>query len=305
MLLSAFSFVLVAPYLWHIKQTTGEWNLSKKIKLEVLIGPKNFVKEDNIREVSVIRKHTQGFLLFTSKSVNSFHPLLLIFLLFGLVKRKTIPYHKREEFFLASFLGIHLFVIYFMAANYSIFREGHIVASSFSGRHVLPLVVISFFWMSMGIGEVRERIYEWIVSKRDGIFSLNLYRRVLVVIVAVIALLILPKTLKPQGVDKLGGKIAGIWIKENFGKKAPVIMTNMPQVAYYAMGNPIKLPETSCEKIVRSAKRKADYLVINCRDIEKWSPNLLKLCGESASLKMVFEYQKKRRDRVIVYRIID
>jgi hypothetical protein len=82
-------------------------------------------------------------------------------------------------------------------------------------------------------------------------------------------------------------------------------MTNMPQVAYYAMGNPIKLPETSCEKIVRSAKRKADYLVINCRDIEKWSPNLLKLCGESASLKMVFEYQKKRRDRVIVYRIID
>ena len=304
-LLSAFSFVLVAPYLWHIRQTTGEWNLSKKIKLEVLIGPKSFVKEDNIRDVSVIRKHTQGFLLFTSKSVNSFHPLLLIFLLFGLVKRKTIPYQKREEFFLASFFGIHLFVLYFMAANYSIFREGHIIASAFSGRHVLPLVVISFFWMGMGIGEVRERIYGWIVSKRDGVFSSNLSRRVLVVILAVIALSILPKTLKPQGVDKLGGKIAGIWIKENSGKKAPIIMTNMPQVAYYAMGNPIRLPKTSYKKIISSAKIKVDYLVINCRDIEKWSPNLLKLCGKNDSLKMVFEYQEKRQDRVIVYRIID
>lgn len=304
-LLSAFSFVLVVPYLWHIKQTTGEWNLSKKIKLEVLIGPKSFVKENNVREVSVIKKYTQGFLLFTSKSVNSFHPLLLIFLLFGLVKRKTIPYQKREEFFLACFFGIHLFVIYFMSANYSIFREGHIVASSFSGRHVLPLVVISFFWMSMGIWEARERIYGWIVSKRDGVFSSNLYRRVLVVLLAVIALSILPKTLKPQGVDKLGGKIAGIWIKENSGKKVSIIMTNMPQVAYYAMGNPIKLPKASCKKIISSAKREADYLVINCRDIEKWYPNLPKLCGESDSLKMVFDYREKRQDRVIVYRVID
>ena len=310
-LLSAFSFILVVPYLWHIRQTTGEWNLSKKIKLEVLIGPKSFVKEDKIREVSVIRKHTQGFLLLTSKSAKSFHPLLLIFLLFGLVKRKTIPYQKREEFFLASFLGIHLFVLYFMAANYSVFREGHIVASSFSSRHVLPLVVISFFWMSMGIWEVRERIYKWIVSKRDAVCSLNLSRRVLVVILAVIALSILPKTLKPQEVDKLGGKIAGIWIKENSGKEAPIIMTNMPQVAYYAMGTPIRLPKTSCkkiagpEKIVGSAKRKADYLVINCRDIEKWSPNLLKLCEKSNSLKMVFDYREKRRDRVIVYKVID
>ena len=195
--------------------------------------------------------------------------------------------------------------LYFMAANYSIFREGHIIASAFSGRHVLPLVVISFYWMSMGIGEVRERIYGWIVSKRDGVFSWNLSRRVLVVILAVIALSILPKTLKPQGVDKLGGKIAGIWIKENSGKKAPVIMTNIPQVAYYAMGNPIRLPKTPYKKIISSAKIKVDYLVINCKDIEKWSPNLLKICGKNDSLKMVFEYQKKKQDRVIVYRIID
>ena len=304
-LLSAFSFVLVVPYLWHIRQTTGEWNLSKKIKLEVLIGPKSFVKEDNIRDVSVMKKYTQGFLLFTAKSVNSFHPLLLIFLLFGLVKRKTIPYQKREEFFLASFFGIHLFVLYFMAAHYSVFREGHIIASSFSGRHVLPLVVISFFWMGMGIEEVRERIYRWIVSKRDGVFSLNLSQRVLVVILAVIALAILPKTLKPQGTDKLGGKIAGIWIKENSEKKSPVIMTNMPQVAYYAMGNPIELPKNPYKKVVISRMRKADYLVVNFDDTESLTPTLLKICGESASLKMVFEYQKERQDRIIVYKIID
>ena len=198
-----------------------------------------------------------------------------------------------------------------MSANYSFFREGHIVASAFSGRHVLPLVVISFFWMSMGIWEVRERIYKWIVSKRDAVCSLNLSRRVLVVILAVIALSILPKTLKPQGTDKLGGKIAGIWIKENSGKKAPIIMTNMPQVAYYAMGTPIGLPKISCkkfagsEKIVGSAKIKADYLVINCKGIENRSPNLLKLCEKSNSLKMVFDYREKRRDRVIVYKVID
>lgn len=301
--LSIFSFSLVIPYAWHIKQTTGEWNLSKKKNIEILIGQKNVGNEDDAKVTPTIRRHYQGSLLFFSKLSSCFHPLMLILLFFGLIKRKVIPYQKKAEIYLASFFILHLGLLYCLAVNYSCFQNSQIVWYSLSSRHFMPLVVISFFWISMGVYEIRERIYGWMVLRGKNNFSQNLSRTILIFILAVITLSLLPKTLKPQRMDKLGRKIAGIWIEKHTNKKNPGIMTDMPRVAYYGRGKIIN-PGTFLDIVKDTNGRKVDYVVVNNRYIKQWPPDFIKSCQESDFLNMVFKYQEKKGDKIIVYEVI-
>ncbi len=293
--LSIFSFSLVAPYMWHIKQTTGEWNLSKKKKIEVLVGKENIGSGDNTNAVPTIRRYAGGFLVLVSKSVKSFHPPLLILLIFGLIKRKVIPYQRKEELFLASFFVFHLVLLYMIAVNYNVFHNGYPVLHTLSSRHALPMVVVSFFWMGMGILEIRGRIYGWMISGKNGSRSPNLSRNILIIILAVIILGILPKTLKPQREDKLGHKIAGTWIKEHSLIEVPVIATNLPRVSYYAEGKLIRLSKISPDEIDSLKKMKANFLVIGDRG--HGLPDFLK------AWQTIFQYKERKGGRVMVYRL--
>jgi hypothetical protein len=82
-------------------------------------------------------------------------------------------------------------------------------------------------------------------------------------LVMILLITILPASLKPQRLDKIGYKEAGLWLRGQ-APSSPLIMTGDPRVAYYADGTYALIPpEATPEEIVaKGEKEKADYLVI-------------------------------------------
>ncbi len=82
--------------------------------------------------------------------------------------------------------------------------------------------------------------------------------------------MMLPKTLKPQRVEKLPEKWAGIWIKGQSGT-GTTIFTTLPRVPYYADGvweavDPAK--DRLDQVLAAMAKKNATYFVIDGEEVE-------------------------------------
>jgi hypothetical protein len=109
--------------------------------------------------------------------------------------------------------------------------------TGFSGRHVLPFLVFSIYW----IGEGFLAIHEWLVGRVSGRWHnrrLGISQKpafILSVLVLTVLVVVLPKTLKPLRYERLTEKQAGAWIKDQSGGEKTVFGT-VPHVAYYAGG---------------------------------------------------------------------
>jgi hypothetical protein len=107
-----------------------------------------------------------------------------------------------------------------------------------SGRHVLPLLLISIFW----VGEGLVTIHQWISKKIETqslMLPIDPKRKpsiVFAILLGVLLAIVLPKTLKPQRYERLPEKWAGVWIANQCGK-GMTLFTTVPRVAYYADGN--------------------------------------------------------------------
>jgi len=172
----------------------------------------------------------------------------------------------------------------------------------FSGRHVLPLLLVSIYW----IGEGFVTIHQW-VSGRAASFMLFRHmepgRRssvTLMILLALVLATMLPKTLKPQRVEKLPEKWAGIWIRDQSGTGS-LIFTTLPRVPYYADGvweavDPAK--DRLDQVLAAMAKKNATYFVIDGEEIERF-PELTD--PAQRNLLEVMRYENKKMDTVIIY----
>jgi len=134
-----------------------------------------------------------------------------------------------------------------------------IILSSFfirdSVRYLLPAIFMSYLWAGLGFVKVRDFIDRR--YKRHP--NLNTF-----VIVTVLVLSIVPLSLKPQRLDKIGRKEVGLWLRERSLSK-PLIVTNVPRVAYYAGGSHIRIYNLAMpiESIIKIGKdNNANYLVL-------------------------------------------
>ena len=118
-------------------------------------------------------------------------------------------------------------------------------------------------------------------------------------LVLVVALTLLPKALKSQGLEKLPLKEAALWIKEKGGKTCPTIMSNEPLVAYYAGGKHLLIPGVTYEKFVEYTKaNRVDFLVFEERDIRSGEQFLSQLQPER------FQKVPLREEGVLVYEVL-
>lgn len=283
--------MLVSPALLYLRGKTGRWHWARAeeiprlafsdIKMSAI--KKNFdqikvMPWDNRPEgqialirlkafLSLARDHRIGVigLELWSKFLKAMHPILFIILVFGVIKRKVVRYHKEEDLFLVSVLAMIVVVL---------FRYGTVTAYV-GTRHMMAPVTLCLAWAGAGLVEVEHRIRNiFPIEKltRPRIAGMTSIEWALVIL---IILALLPKTLASQRFEKRPIREAGVWIKEN-GPKSPVVMCQggLARVAFYADGTFLEIPRDQ-DLFEYAKKSQATFLALNEKSIEKTHPGLI------------------------------
>ena len=306
------SFILItSPYIFYLRSYTGTWTISRKPAINrvvVLIKEKLFFQKREDKRIKEFDHFIQKLQQEGNKSgsglakwlkvtgsflkffVTTCHPLLFLFFIVGLTKRRVMP-SWRGEGFLISNLILYAPILFWLASS-----------SYISHRYFVPFVVLCLVWSGRGLIEVLLWLQEEISSKRWKKICF-LESRGLLSLTLITVLAVLPFTIHPQGTGKIGRKEAGLWIKNN-SPSQPSIYTNMVRVNYYAGGKLIFLKEEAvsyAELIRRAEKEGADFLVISDKSIEDICPDFSEL-RRPEDLKEVFR-ASGGKETVIVYRV--
>ena len=298
LLLFLSSALLFLPYLIHLKETTGVWTLSRAKTISGFLGLGGMGDE-----VSIYYK-----ILFSLKKLNTeifsiYHPLYIFLLVIGLLKRR-FSHFRTGEGFLFLFCALHYVVLFLLVLNITEWGGEEMArAVHFSGRHVLPLLLFSVYW----VGEGFLTIYQWILKKAES-HRLPLYlgsnRKSAIVFVTLLILIlaiVLPKTLKPQRYERLPEKWAGVWIKNQSGQGAK-IFTTTPRVAFYADGEceHIDFKRDKSDRIeTLMTEKKAQYFVIRGRETIDY-PQEIGFIEKHFAEAICFE--EKGMEKIVVYR---
>ena len=301
LLLLLASGIFIFPYLLYLREITGEWTLSKTKSIEGLLGL------EGIREGA---SFFMNRVFYTLKKLNLefiaiYHPLYILLFFIGLWKKRASLF-KGGEGFILSYFFLHYLISFLFILNLTVWRADETSHGFlFSGRHILPLILFSIYWVGEGFVEVSYRVLRKMESLR--LFShLNSERRsVLIGAIVLILMLtpILPKTLKPQRYERLPEKWAGVWIKSQSGK-GTTLFTTQPRVAYYAEGNLeyIDFQKDNLNKIKSSmAEKNALYLVIRGREA-------VFLSGRGHPIEKgfieVMRFEKKGMEGIVIYKFV-
>jgi 4-amino-4-deoxy-L-arabinose transferase-like glycosyltransferase len=298
LLLLLSSSLLFLPYLFHLKETTGEWTLSKTKSITEFLGL-GLVKSGPF----LINEILYTFRQLIEEIQAIFLPVLLFLTIVGFAKEVSSGFRAGKGFLLSLWI-LHCAVLFFLILNLT-HRSGDKASQTFffSGRHVLPLLLVSIYW----IGEGFVIIHQW-VCKRAASFSLFRHmepeRRSSMIWVTLLTLLLammLTKTLKPQRYERLPEKWAGIWIKSQSGT-GTTIFTTLPRVAYYADGvfaliDPVKDKLDHIHAAMVS--KNATYFVIEGKDANLF-PEVTD--PTQKDLLEVMRYEQKGMEKIIIYR---
>jgi len=288
LILSVLIFVL--PYVLYIHQETGQWLISKKA-----VGTQSHFIKKNIEEIKLSKGSEQNKpvkgnskIIWIARTIvhdfpsvlyhylRAYHFSLWLFLFFGLirVRRKGIT----DEWFLTSLVLFHLLSLSTIPHS--------------SIRFSVPVIPLSLFWAGSGILEMKRYMEKIkIAVPENAIFW----------IIAVVILVQLPQSLKPERGHRAFQKKVGLWLKQNTPPDA-VIMSDSPQETFYADrefmmlpkgGSPPGDPGKSFEETIRYAKSKGvRYILIN-KNTQERNPGFIdaiqsKDMSQSKDLKEVF-----------------
>ena len=322
-MLLAFSF-LASPYLIYIKKQTGYWTLTKKKGVTELLGFENISKRQPVNNKVVgnesrsisnykatkakpfrrilnkeYKKYFNTLFFMISKFISTYHPLLFLFLIIGLIKYKKIPRFGKPGVYLGFTLAFYLLILYALVLVFS--GGGHYYLSR---RHLMPLVIPTMFCSAIGIQTFcnwAETRCAFPSTKYKGFFDVK------IIIPIIIICLLLPKTLKYQRAERIGTKEAGYWLKENAQEVPSVIMGISPRMAFYAGGKHIYMNPGSYNAIITRARSfGVDYLEIYKETIADTCPEFFESIN-SEDIELVYQhtYNGKSKDvNLFLYRVL-
>lgn len=314
------SFLLLAlPYLLYVRHETGVWTISGKIYRHMWQGSR-------LGEVGPSDGLVPGWpIIFaqTARALRSeyeilnliFPPTVVALAALGLFRRRWTRRRARFELYLLLFLSTTL-------AGYAITLPNI--------RFFVPLVPLTAGWVARGAVESERWLHQTIRGrsrKKDGrpgrlswfgrgplfgrssLFGCSLYGSL---VVALVALSLVPLFVYLMRGDKWsdygGQRRAALWIKEReSSRRAPVIMATSPIAPFYAGGMQVEIDdEDYAAFLARARNSKADYIIINERDIKRtrlWP--LLHEDAEHPGLRLVYQETNAPEHKILVYILAD
>jgi len=270
----ALCSTVVIPLMMNIKAVTGQWDITKKgLTARNLI--ESILFDRKLEAVEVER----GPFVLVKKIIKVYHPILFLFLLAGLIRRKAIPRDFFQEMFLFSFISGHLIIIGLMMWS--------------TQRYLFFPILLSYLWAGAGAVEIQEKVMRRIHLSPQRV-TLGMFILVFIVF--------LPVLLKPQRVDKLGRKAIGFWIKgQEIGR--PLILTDAQRVAYYAEGDLLIMNKGNYKGNISEARAKGvKYIVVREKNIEKNYPHLMELTKRDFSLQKVPQLTGKDQEKYLIFK---
>jgi hypothetical protein len=295
------SGLLLLPYLAHLKGLTGVWTLSKTKSILGLLGLGQTTGDVPILSRMLYSLQELNWTIFR---VN--HPLYMLLFVIGLATKIRFGLRKGEGF-LIIFLFVHYLVLYLMILNltdWSGDKRGWFFF--FSGRHVVPLLLVSTPW----VGEGFLTVYRWTRKRAESIrlfHGSNPQRRLaalLPVLLVLVVAIILPKTLKPQRYERLPEKWAGSWIKAHSGTGV-TILTTLPRVAYYAEGNYVSIDfqRDGVNQIQTSMLQSSPlYVVLRQREPTDYPEKFDSIKNNFSEVR---RYSEREMERITVYKRVE
>jgi 4-amino-4-deoxy-L-arabinose transferase-like glycosyltransferase len=288
-LLAAVFLLVASPYLLWMREYTGHWTVGRELGVVTMEATGSTMGElERWRELgyrrgtswltalsldpaAYLRKVGRDFLGSCYAFVQALDPLLCVALLIGLWAGGRAIFARWEEALLAVVI-----VMYFAG----------FVLTDTGPRLMLHVVPIAFGWVAIGLEEAAG----WL-DTRLGAARRPLLRRVGggPVVAAVVAIVLLPRTLFPLGYDQRGMRYAGREIVRRGG--GTVAGTDV-RVAFYAGAGFIRLPARPaaaggglCGWLAEH--RAANYLMIDDRAERRWSG-----AGGSPCLSLIKRYPR-------------
>jgi len=300
LLLLVLSVTLFFPYILYLRETTGEWTLSKFKGIQEI-----FTWGIMRGEVSILYKILYSLKTLNLRILSIYHPLFILLLFVGLWK-KAFSHPKNGEGFILSLMILHYWILFFLILNSTDWTLPETVRSPlFSGRHVLPLVLFSIYW----VGEGFLTIFQWVSKSMESHRSLLRVEGkgksaiILVTLLVLVLAIILPKTLMPQRYERLTEKWAGLWIKNQSGK-GTTIFTTLHRVAYYAEGiyEYVDLKKSTVNEVKASMiEKKALYLVIREQDVSDYSEEVKSIQKDFVE---IIRFEQERMEKIIIFKIV-
>jgi hypothetical protein len=299
--------VLAFPFLLHIRNETGGWNISRKLPVVNLIEDIRKVvygssppdangetESPTSSEDSHRKKVLPALGTVTSMTLTDVYPTFSLLILFIFYHSRRVTRAAKAEIFFLS-----IFALYFL-----LFIRVLTVHGYFSNRYLVPFIVLLMLWAAAGAWELREMILtRWKRARERP----ECFRKAIIVAVMIVAVASsVPKTLRPYHADKWGERVAGLWIKEH-DPTGPVIATDLVRVPHYAAGRCVYLPPGGYSDVVKLVKdRKIPYLVVADERIDRDAPGFFSRV-RSEDLEEVYSCPRSLKDpegeQVIVYRV--
>jgi 4-amino-4-deoxy-L-arabinose transferase-like glycosyltransferase len=298
-LLVVLGFLLFSsPYLAQIRKESGRWGISRKVGISIGSlseeeGPPSIESMKRKKELSllsfvrnplpVMGKIGGGFFESLYKFQQVYNPMLFLFALLGwiFILKKRGSYSLKGNFYL---LGYLIFFFGFVFPFFWVTR-----------RYTSQMISISIPWAAFGFLGVME----W-VDKRSAGKQRQVHLSSVLLILLLAVLFLQGRVIHPRE-HRLIQREAGLWMKDCLPRGIKV-MSTMPQEAFYAGLEWIRMPQGSYEEILNSAHANGvRYLLID-EEIEKISPGFLeKLRGDD--LILIKDMKKKDR-RIEIFEIV-
>jgi hypothetical protein len=253
-----------------------------------------------------LKTYLGSVLYIMQKYLNTLHPFLFVFLIIGVINWTRIKKEQWFGFYITTIIVFYMVILYRLnIVNTATYGD---IYQYPSRRHLMPLVIPAVFCVGIGVHTAGIWIHErfQIGSLRFGFKELLRSARIVQLIILVIVVgALLPKTLKPQGVDKLGVKKVGQWIRENSDKPSPAIYSSSPRNAYYAGGKDIQMGDIN-NALSMAREKKADYILFTLREYKAIETELLQSIKDK-KIKLVYkcsEGPSLNNNNVFLYKML-
>lgn len=236
------------PYMYAMKEYTGQWQLTLKKPLSAFVPgplksyfhsepssasdhamPPDRPKRSRADEKTIPEKFIVPAINMGQTCINTFHPLLFLFFLIGLYRTPWRKLVKEQRLLIMMTIGLtslYLYILYKLSMGFYI-----------SKRHCLPLVILMLPFCARGAVWLAE-------LPRVARFMPRRFKP-LVVLMIVLAIVILPKTLSPHRWSKRYIFNLGTWVKTQIEPNA-ILAVDEERIPFYANLDFFRLP---CERM--------------------------------------------------------
>ncbi|HVN96707.1 MAG TPA: glycosyltransferase family 39 protein [Syntrophorhabdaceae bacterium] len=299
--------ILASPGLLLLKNRLHRWEVglsvdkipqlmsaqSNPMKLESEIPVQASGRFQAFFELSARHRYSSFLMEVVYKFIKSFgFPLILLFL-FGVYRRRAIPYSQ----------GDALVLIWFLVALCGSFA--YVAKTYYLGtRHGLLMAFPALIWAGTGFLEAREKIRNWLAGQK--VVS-KYFRFDAVFLFCLVMILLVPQTASSYRSDKAELKKAGIALKhEGFSAAVFIVQPSLERVAFYADSDAIELPNKAGNEMITdlASHYKGRLMIIDERTIENYRPGFLKMVFSSGFKRVIIPGMDGYKEYAfLIYRI--